>query len=68
MNNNSSGKGGAIFHVLHALFWAVAMIGASYMQLEGPLGSDIVIWMIGAYFVINGLFVSRCFGRSRSSE
>ncbi|MEE9329772.1 MAG: hypothetical protein V3V30_06500 [Parvularculaceae bacterium] len=45
-----------VFVLLHALFWAFAMIAVGALWGDRPGGNDIVPWMAFAYIIISGFF------------
>ncbi len=51
--------------VLHALFWAAAMLGGAYFFKDRSWGEDLVLWMIIGFVLTNGLMMT-ALGRAKS--
>lgn len=59
---NAAGK--SLVLIVHALIWAAAMLGGTYLFKDRPWGEDLFLWMIVGFTLANGLLMS-VLGRSR---
>jgi len=57
MSEQKSGKTG-LYLILHALFWAAAMLIGSAVFKEQPWSENLFLWMIVGFTVSNGLLMS----------
>ena len=55
MAEKSSAARAALFLILNALFWAMAMIFADALFGEKPWGADLAPWMAVGWVIFNGL-------------
>jgi len=57
MEEKKSGSGGIIL-IIHALFWAAAMLIGTAIFKDQPWGENLFLWMIVGFTVSNGLLMS----------
>lgn len=62
MNERNSG-GKSIILIVHALVWAAAMVGGTYVFRDRPWADDLFMWMIVGFTLANGLLIN-ALGRS----
>ena len=67
MSEKSGSARVAIYVILNAIFWAVAMIFASALFDDKPWSADIAPWMAVAWVIFNGLLTTVLIRRNRET-